>query len=177
MTQGGDPGELVGTGRHLDEIELSLWTALLDSGRILDSVLEADLVENHGMSHREYEVLVRLDGAGGSMRMSALARQIEASPPLVTQTVERLEQRDWVERSPSPADRRGVDARLRPAGRQALSDSAGPHAELIRQLLLEPLNDEERPVIAAALTRVAQHLRTHRRDGDCPDSTCPLNKA
>ena len=58
-----------GTGRHLDTNELRLWTALLDSGRILDSVLEDDLTGNHAMSHRDYEVLVRLDGAGGSMRL------------------------------------------------------------------------------------------------------------
>ena len=175
MAQGGGPSELVGTGRHLGEDELRVWTALLDSGRILDDVLESDLVRNYGMTHREYEVLVRLDGGGGSMRMSVLARQIEASPPLVTQTIERLEQRDWVERRPSADDRRGVDALLRPAGKRALARSAGPHAMLIKRLLLEPMSAEELSIVGEALTRVANHLRSHRRVGDCSDLDCPLN--
>ena len=175
MAQGRDASGLVGTGRHLDEAELRLWTALLDTGRILDTVLETDLIEDHNMTHREYEVLVRLDGAGGEMRMSTLARQIEASPPLVTQTIERLEQRDWVERLPSPDDRRGVEARLRPAGRRALRRSAGPHASLIRELLLEPMTSDELSIVGEALGRVADHLRAHRRQGDCANPDCSLN--
>ena len=76
--------EIVGTGAHLSREQLRVWTSLNDAIRIVDSEIEADLLANHHMTHREYEVLVRVDGAGGRARMSALAMQIEASAPLIT---------------------------------------------------------------------------------------------
>ena len=171
-TDGND--DLSNTGHHLIGNELRAWTTLLDASRILDTELEADLAQ-HGMTHREYEVLVRLDGYGGRMRMSALAAQIEASSPLVSQTVARLEGRGWVEREPAADDGRGVEAVLTSTGSEALRTAAKPHAALLRELLIEPLGDDL-PAVAEALSRAADHLRSHRRDGDCDDPTCSLNQ-
>jgi len=76
--------ELQGTGRHLAPDELRLWTSFLDAARIIETELADQLVDDHGMTHREYEVLVRVDGAGGAMRMATLSRQIEASRALTS---------------------------------------------------------------------------------------------
>lgn len=164
--------ELVGTGAHLSADALRAWTALLDTCRILDTELELDL-ERHGMTHREYEVLVRLDGWGGSLRMSELAAQIEASQPLVTQTVARLEGRGWVERARDPEDRRGVRAVLLADGRAALAAAAGPHAAIVQRLLTDRLGPDL-TVVAHALGTVADHLRAHRHGESCEDPACPL---
>lgn len=166
--------ELAGTGRHLSTVELRAWTSFLDASRIIDTELENHLTTEHDMSHREYEVLVRLDGHGGRMRLSVLARQIEASAPLITQTIDRLERRSWVSREQAIDDKRGVDAVLAPQGRDALAAAAGAHAELIRTLLLERLGPNLDPV-AATLGTVADHLRSHRLGQDCNDD-CPLNQ-
>ena len=179
MAQGDSRGpafsdDLDGTGGHLTADELRLWTSFLDAGRIVETEIERQLVDEHDMSHREYEVLVRLDGAGGSMRMRVLARQIEASSPLVTQTVQRLEARGWVERRPIAEDRRGVEASLLADGRAALASASRPHAELIRQLLLDPIAPDVAEV-ARALGTVADHLRAHRGGEVCPEPSCPLN--
>lgn len=163
----------VGTGAHLSVDELRVWTSLLDTIRIIDTEAETQLLEQHDMSHREYEVLVRVDGAGGTARMSTLARQIEASPPLITQTVTRLETRGWIERKPSPDDKRGVDATLTQAGRQALATAAAPHAELIRSILLAPLGNDV-SLVADLVEPIAAHLRAHRAGTDCDDETCPV---
>lgn len=166
--------QISGTGAHLDDTQLRAWTALLDTSRILDSELETALLTHHAMTHREYEVLVRVDGHGGRMRMSLLARQIEASPALISQTVAKLESRNWVQREPSHEDKRGVDAVLTGDGLVALERAAQPHAELIARLLLDPLGGSLEQV-AAALSGVANHLRNHRAGSTCDDSTCPLN--
>lgn len=165
--------EITGTGAHLSPAQLRVWTALLDTSRILDTELEAAL-ELHGMKHREYEVLVRVDGAGGRLRMSVLARQIEASAALISQTVAKLEARDWVAREASDLDGRGVDAVLTTRGRSALAAAAEPHAELIRTLLLDPIKNEL-AVVADALDGVATHLRAHRSGARCEDANCPMN--
>lgn len=168
-----DDPAIVGTGAHLDAEELRAWTSLLDAARILDTELEHDLVEHHHMSHREYEILVRLDGWGGSLRMSELAHQVEASAPLISQTVARLEERGWVERRRDPDDLRGVRAVLCEPGRRALAEAAVPHAAIIRSLLIDRLGDDLEGV-AAALGAVADHLRAHRRGEGCGDRACPL---
>lgn len=166
--------QLDGTGRHLTTEELRLWTSFLDAGRMIEQAMAADLAVNHAMSHREYEVLVRLDGAAGSMRMSELARQVAASAPLITQTIVRLEERDWVRRERSAGDSRGIDAVLTRAGRAALAEAATPHARLIRKLLLDLVGPDRLPHVAASMGDVADHLRNHRRDIPCERTDCPI---
>lgn len=167
-------GDSVGTGRHLTATELRLWTSFLDTSRILESEIEAQLIDDFGMTHREYEILVRVDGADGHMRMSTLARQIECSRALVTQTVSRLVERGWLTREPTPGDGRGVEAVLTDTGRRELAAAAGPHAERVRRLLLAPLDANDLSAIADSLHVVAEHLRSHRRGDACDDPTCPV---
>lgn len=162
-----------GTGAHLTPTELRTWTSLLDAARILDSELEAELIADHQMTHREYEILVRVDGHGGHAAMSVLARQIEASGALVTQTVSRLEERGWILRQPSDTDRRIVHATLTDHGRIALRAAAAQHAATVKRLLLEPFGDDLR-LTSIALGRVADHLRDHRANDACSDPTCVL---
>lgn len=167
-------GDYVGTGSHLTPTELRVWTSFLDTSRILETELEAQLTNEFGMTHREYEVLVRVDGHGGQLRMSELARQIEASPALVTQTVGRLVDRGWIERKPSPEDRRGVEAALTTSGKDALAAAAKPHADLVCELLISRMNPDHLDAIAASLGAVADHLRSHRAGGLCDQDDCPL---
>lgn len=168
--------EIAGTGAHLDATQLRAWTSFVDASRILETELESQLVEQYGMTHREYEVLVRVDGSGGRLRMSVLARQIEASAALISQTVSRLEGRGWIERSPTSGDGRGVDAVLTPEGRKALSRAAKPHAALVERLLLDHFG-EHLDDVAIALGEAADHFRQHRAGDPCDDPTCPMNTA
>jgi|GEM_PF-3763028 len=169
-----EKSQLAGTASHLSATEMQLWTGFLDASRIIETELEAQLSGDFDMTHREYEVLVRIDGAGGHMRMSTLARQIEASPQLVSQTVDRLAERGWVKRQPSPTDRRGVEAALTTDGRSKLAQAAGPHAELVRQLLIQPMDSKHLQTVAASIGATADHLRRHRSGKSCADPNCSL---
>lgn len=160
-----DPLDLAGTGRHLTPGELRTWTRFLDAGRLLEEILARHLSHEHSMTHTDYEVLVRLDGSDGHMRMTTLARQVVSSSQKLTKTADRLERRGWIERVPVAEDARGLDAVLLPAGRKALADAAGEHVELIKQFLLDPLTPAEQRTIADAMDRLSIHMRTHR-DGE-----------
>lgn len=166
--------DFVGTGRHLTKTELRFWTSFLDASRIIETELDSQL-HDYGMTHREYEILVRVDGSGGEQRMSVLARQIEASPALITQTVNRLVERGWIERNPTPGDRRGVVASLTDDGRAVLAECSGPHAERVRSLLFYGLSSREVAALSKSLGGVADHLRGHRAGTACNDVDCPLN--
>lgn len=163
-----DPSALAGTGRHLSKSELWTWTRFLDAGRLLEEVLARHVAQDHGMSHSDYEVLVRLDGSGGEMRMSTLADQVVSSAQKLTHTANRLEKRGWIERAAVEEDGRGLMARLLPPGRAALEAASGEHAELIKRFLLDAWSDEEQRLIAESMDRVSAHLRLHRRKEPCP---------
>jgi DNA-binding MarR family transcriptional regulator len=131
---------------------------------MLEERLAAQLHDQFGMSHREYEVLVRLDGAGGRLGMSELAAQMVASQPLMSQTVNRLEKRGWVAREPSSRDRRSIETVLGADGRAALREAAGPHAELVKSLLLENVGPVDLETFARSVQRAAEYLRNLRRE-------------
>lgn len=166
--------ETVGTGHHLTALQLRAWTGYLDAARMLDHVLGQHLVVNHDLSHREYEVLVRLDGNGGRMRMSQLAQQIVASPALVTQTISKLETRELVTREAvASGDGRGVEAVISALGRTTLRSAASDHAAIVVDLLLDRVGPDRLASFAGAVDDVAAHLRSHRRGEPCERPDCP----
>lgn len=167
MSMDYDPASLAGTGRYLTKTELRTWTRFLDAGRLLEEILARHVAHGHGMSHSDYEVLVRLDGAGGEMRMSTLAAQVVSSSQKLTHTANRLEDRGWIERVPVEGDGRGLTAKLLAPGQAALAAASGEHADLIKQFLIDLLSDEEQHVIADAMDRVSAHMRVHRANQPC----------
>ena len=152
--------DIVGTGAHLTTAELRAWTRFLDASRLIEDVLSAHVSREHDMNHGEYEVLVRLDGAKGRMRMSQLASQVVAAPSKLTYTVDRLEERGWVRRRSLASDGRVVVAELTPEGRKALAEAAVVHADLIRRHLLSHLDAAETDTLAAAMDRVIDSIRS-----------------
>jgi DNA-binding MarR family transcriptional regulator len=157
-----DPPALRGTGAHLDADELFTWTRFLDASRLVEERIARHLSDDHAMTHSDFEVLVRLDGAGGALRLSALAEQCVWSRSRLSHTLDRLEARGWIERRPVPEDQRGFDAVLTEPGWASLAEAAGPHAELIREILLLPLTASERSTLGAAMDRIARALRDRR---------------
>ena len=153
--------KLDGTGRHLSSDELFIWTRFLDASRLIEHVLARHLASDHDMLHSEYEVLVRLDGGGGSMRLRTLAEQVVSSKSRLTHTLDRLSDRGWIERRRTLDDRRGLEAVLTASGRHELRAAAVKHAELIREHLLSRWTPDEGATIGLAMDRVAQALRAH----------------
>ncbi len=154
--------QLRGTGRHLTDEELFAWTRFLDAGRLVEEMLSRHLADEHAMTHSDYEVLVRLDGNANRMRLTTLAEQCESSKSKLTHTLNRLEERGWIERTPADDDGRGVVALLTSAGSDALADAAVGHAELIKRHLLDHWHPAELVVIADAMNRVSRDLRARR---------------
>lgn len=169
MSDDYEPTQLAGTGHHLSKAELRTWTRFLDASRLLEEILARHLAEHHNMTHSDYEVLVRLDGAGGQMRMTTLAEQVVSSAQKLTHTANRLEKRDWIARLPIEEDGRGLMATLLPEGRDALADAAGGHAALIKQFLLDGMDRDQQESVADIMDRLSTHMRVHRRRESCPE--------
>src|SRR3954468_18460555 len=87
----------------------------------------AQVIEPHGITPQQYNVLRILRGAGaeGLPTLSIGERMIEQTPG-VTRLVDRLERKGLVGRSPCPKDRRRVFCSITPKGLDLLKELDDP---------------------------------------------------
>ena len=108
--------------RWLDEKEARAWQAFVEASALLNRRLDQQLKEEAGLSHLQYEILVRLAAAPGqAMRMSDLADAVLNSKSGLTYQVGQLEKAGLVYRQACRFDERGVFAALTDPGWDALS--------------------------------------------------------
>jgi len=143
----------------LDKDERTAWLRLIAVVELLPGVLDAQLRADAGLTHFEYFVLAMLSEAPErTLRMTALAQRTNATLPRLSHVVSRLEGRDLVERFPCPKDGRATNARLTPAGWDAVVAAAPGHVDNVRRHVLEPLTrtqvDQLRRIGDALLTRL-----------------------
>src|SRR6266516_6153402 len=87
----------------------------------------AQVIEPHGITPQQYNVLRILRGAGaeGLPTLTIGERMIEQTPG-VTRLVDRLERKGLVARTPCPKDRRRVFWRITPKGLDLLKELDDP---------------------------------------------------
>mgnify|MGYP002653418637 CR=1 FL=1 len=85
---------------------------------------------DHGIDGWEFDVLSALRRAGDPYELSPgrLVQETLVTSGTMTNRIDRLAAKGWVERAPSPTDRRGVIVRLTDAGRSAVD---GAMADLL----------------------------------------------
>ena len=145
------------TNRHeyLSDAEFRAWHGSLlftnSTTRALDEALSAA----HGVSVKEFDVLITLFNAPeGQLRMAELAERVVLSPSGVTHLVTRLERDGLVQRTVDEHDRRSFFAALTHAGRQRLRDSRPTHNDVIRERLTQRLTSHELKTLGALWEKV-----------------------
>lgn len=143
--------------RWLDEQQQWAWRRFLEgTSRFFEALGDAH-DEGLPVTLGEYHLLVQLSEAPGrTLRMSALADFLALSRSRLTHTVDRMERRGLVLRTPVPGDRRGVNCVMTDAGYAALVDAAPGHVTAVRRLLVDTLTDEEFAVLGRAMAKVAE---------------------
>jgi DNA-binding MarR family transcriptional regulator len=126
-------------------------------GRVKEKALARFDLQRH-----EYETLHALAGRGGGATPSELAADLKMAPASVTGRLEGLEQRGYLIRTPSTADRRRVDVVLTEAGRAAWHAAIDVVGDEERRLL-SALGPAERGTLAALLRRIT--VRAERGGG------------
>ncbi|WP_016905199.1 MarR family winged helix-turn-helix transcriptional regulator [Streptomyces xiaopingdaonensis] len=148
--------------RWLDDREMAAWQGFLEASNRVARHLEAQLRDAAGLSHPQYEILVRLaDAPDRSLRMTELADGLLTSKSGLTYQVDRLEKRGLVVRRSCPTDVRGVLAVLTDEGLHTLREAAPGHVAAVREVLIDVLEDDEVTVLAGAFDRVGRRLRPH----------------
>ena len=143
-------------GRERPDLDLAPIAVFSRIGRLARrlELARRDAFTAHGIEQWEFDVLAALRRAGSPYELSPgrLLRETLVTSGTMTNRVDRLSARGYVERHPDPDDRRGVLVRLTADGRAAVDEafSALVGAELA---LLEDLPERDR-------TRLASLLRT-----------------
>jgi DNA-binding MarR family transcriptional regulator len=143
----------VGEGRGASQ--RAAWRALLRAHAAVVGALERELA-TRDLSVPFYDVLDRLDEAGGRLRMRELADAVLLSRSGLTRLVDRMEHAGYVRREQCDDDRRGAYAAITEAGRRVLRDAAPVHALGVDEHFAKYVTREESVVLTTALERVAR---------------------
>jgi DNA-binding MarR family transcriptional regulator len=106
----------------------------------------------HGIEQWEFDVLAALRRAGTPYELSPgrLLRETLVTSGTMTNRVDRLSERGYVERYPDPGDRRGVIVRLTREGRATVDAAFAALLDAERDLL-EALPERDRDRLASLL--------------------------
>jgi DNA-binding MarR family transcriptional regulator len=140
---------------HLEGAALEAWRNYLQSHASIVRALDAELLAEHGMTTRDYEVLLYLSQAPDRrLPMSALAESTMLTRSGITRLVDGLVASGLIERVSCPNDARVSYARLTDPGYEKLRRAGCSHVTSIRRLFLEHFTPEETDQLAALLGRL-----------------------
>ena len=143
------------TSSRLDGAALAAWRSYLQSHASIVRVLDAELVAEHGMTTRDYEVLLYLaQAADRRLPMSALAESTMLTRSGITRLVDGLVAGGLIERVACPKDARVSYAQLTDPGHEQLRSAGCSHVRSIRRLFLEHFSAEELELLASLLSRL-----------------------
>jgi len=146
--------------------EQRTWRAFVGATRLLFDQLDRELQRDAGMTHADYEVLVRLSEAPGrSLRMGELAERTGSSRSRLSHAVAGLERDGWVRRQRCPTDGRGAVAVLTEKGADALAGAAPGHVRGVRRHLFDQLGRSQQRALRTISDIVLGHLEQERAEG------------
>jgi DNA-binding MarR family transcriptional regulator len=143
------------TSARLEGAALEAWRNYLQSHASILRELDAELVAEHRMTTRDYEVLLYLaQSPDRKLPMSALATSTMLTRSGITRLVDGLVETGLIERVACPSDARVSYARLTDAGYSKLRDAGCTHIASIQRLFLEHFSPEELDQLASLLSRL-----------------------
>jgi DNA-binding MarR family transcriptional regulator len=138
---------------HGDALEA--WRSYLQSHATIVRLLDAELASEHGITTRDYEVLLYLAQAPDrKLPMSAVAESTMLTRSGITRLVDGLVGGGFIERAACPNDARVSYAQLTDAGLAKLRNAGCTHVRSIGRLFLEHFSAEETNQLASLLGRL-----------------------
>src|SRR6266550_2039620 len=131
---------------------LESWVSFLRAHAAITRQLNADLLNAHGLTLSDYEVLLRLSGAEDQMmRRVDLAESVLLTASGITRLLDGLERSGFVEKHSCSSDARVSYAKLTPAGRRKLAEAGETHLAGIEFLFTGRFSDDELERLAELL--------------------------
>ena len=139
----------------LEGAALHAWRSFLQSHASILRALDAELAAAHGLTTRDYEVLLYLaQTPDRKLAMSALAERTMLTRSGITRLVDGLVAAGFIERIACPNDARVSYASLTGAGYKKLREAGRTHVASIHRLFLSSYGPDEIQQLAALLARL-----------------------
>ncbi len=123
---------------YLTDAEFRAWHGALQFTNTAVRALDAALAAAHGISVKEFDVLITLFNApNDKLRMTELGERVVLSASGVSHLVTRLERDGLVRRTADPEDGRSFFAELTRVGRRRLHESRPTHNAAVRAQLTD----------------------------------------
>lgn len=132
---------------------LKLWVVMNHAFNSIEKRLRQQ-VEAHGISFSEFAVLEVLLHKG-PLPIGDVGDRVLLTSASMTYVVDKLEERDLIERRPCSEDRRIIYAELTEQGRERIEEVFSEHSALIRRLTDE-LSPAERETMIDLLKRLGK---------------------
>jgi DNA-binding MarR family transcriptional regulator len=143
------------TAIRLDGAALEAWRSYLQSHASIVRELDAELLVEHDLTTRDYEVMLYLSQAEDKrLPMSALAESTMLTRSGITRLVDGLVDRGLVERISCLNDARVSYAALTSDGASKLREAGCTHIRSIQRLFLERFSPDEIAQLAELLGRL-----------------------
>ena len=131
------------------------WIRLLRVHAALTRELSARLEAAHGLSLRDFDVLVQLyEAPDRRMRRIDLARTVILSPSGITRLLDGLERAGWVAKHSCASDARVTYAVLTDAGMTKFEAARASHVADLEELFASRYSTEEHEQLAQLLARL-----------------------
>ena len=125
----------------LDHGQQRVWRQWVRVATSLPTALDHQLQADSGLTHGDYEVLVRLSEAPeGRLRIAVLADALAWERSRLSHQLRRMEQRGLVTRAECREDGRGAFAVLTNEGRDRIELAAPGHVRAVRELFFDHLD-------------------------------------
>lgn len=132
-----------------------LYDAFRESVESIGSVSPMDISVRQ---HQTMSLVCRLtEEKPNGVTLKELAEAMKLAPATVSELVESLVKKDFLQRVQNPEDRRAVQITLTPHG-QTLLDESIKHVEWLCEKLLNGLSAAERSAMLGALTKITNKL-------------------
>ena len=134
---------------------LDAWVGFLRSHAAITRQLNVDLLNEHGLTLNDYEVLLHLANAEDRMmRRVDLAGEVILTASGITRLLEGLERAGYVEKATCDTDARVSYAKLTDEGLEKLREASRTHLAGIEELFTSRYSDAELEVLGAFLSRL-----------------------
>lgn len=139
---------------NFSKLEKGAWGGLLATHSKMMEIIENDLQSRCGISHVEFEILLRLTFAPDNRaRIQDLAANSLLTRSGTSRLVDRLEKSGWVTRTKAKEDKRGAYAALTVAGAAKFADARIGHVGLVKDEYLSKYTDDELALLGELLAR------------------------
>ena len=140
---------------RLEGSALGAWRSYLQSHAIIVRELDAELIAHHGMTGRDYEVLLYLAQAEDhKLPMSAISERTMLTRSGITRLIDGLVEQGLIDRVSCESDARVSYAQLTDTGYNKLREAGCTHVRGIERLFLAHFSADELETLAGLLSRL-----------------------